>query len=606
MKLYFDKRLSDPTYYVQIGIRNGKKVTSKNIAKIGKHSQLLKDHPDPLAYAKEYVRHLNEEKDITRIQLTINLQKKLDASDSSFSLSSAKNIGYLIPNRIYQDLNLSSFLMKTSSEYRISFDFPTVCRILILDCLIEPRSKLQTVLHLHNYFEDPSFDYQHVMRAMDILSEHYDEFIAFLFDASNKIVKRNTSTCFYDCTNYYFEIEQEDEDYIDEETGEIIRGLRKYGVCKDHKPNPIIEMGLFMDRDGIPLSMCLTSRNENEQTTALPLEDKLIRMLKGKQFIYCADAGLGSYNIRKFNSMGGRAFVITQSIKKLPDTLKESVFNDCDYRLLSNDSPVSLKTMQEFDKSSNKRLYEDRAYKIIDASRDLEMEHYEEKILKNGKKKMVRAKGHLEQKLIITFSRKMMEYQRSIRNGQIQRAKKLLENLDPEKHKKGPNDVTRFIKKKGQTKDKYELDENRIREEEKYDGFYAVATNLNDKATEILRISEERNKIEECFRLLKSDFEARPARHRTREHLIAHFMICYASLMIYRLLEVQLNKAGLHLTTQQITETLKNMNVTNIDDVVYKALYTNSKALEAMMTVYPMNLDREWYLKSTLGKNIKR
>ena len=158
------------------------------------------------------------------------------------------------------------------------------------------------------------------MRAMDILSEHYDEFIAFLFDASNKIVKRNTSTCFYDCTNYYFEIEQEDEDYIDEETGEIIRGLRKYGVCKDHKPNPIIEMGLFMDRDGIPLSMCLTSGNENEQTTALPLEDKLIRMLKGKQFIYCADAGLGSYNIRKFNSMGGRAFVITQSIKKLPDT----------------------------------------------------------------------------------------------------------------------------------------------------------------------------------------------------------------------------------------------------------------------------------------------
>jgi len=369
------------------------------------------------------------------------------------------------------------------------------------------------------------------MRAMDILSEHYDEFIAFLFDASNKIVKRNTSTCFYDCTNYYFEIEQEDEDYIDEETGEIIRGLRKYGVCKDHKPNPIIEMGLFMDRDGIPLSMCLTSGNENEQTTALPLEDKLIRMLKGKQFIYCADAGLGSYNIRKFNSMGGRAFVITQSIKKLPDTLKESVFNDCDYRLLSNDSPVSLKTMQEFDKNSNKRLYEDRVYKIIDASRDLEMEHYEENILKNGKKKMVRAKGHLEQKLIITFSRKMMEYQRSIRNGQIQRAKKLLENLDPEKYKKGPNDVTRFIKKKGQTKDKYELDEDRIREEEKYDGFYAVATNLNDKATEILRISEERNKIEECFRLLKSDFEARPARHRTREHLIAHFMICYALVL---------------------------------------------------------------------------
>ncbi len=315
--------------------------------------------------------------------------------------------------------------------------------------ILEPDSKLGTYDHLHKYYEQPNFEYVHILRTMDILEQNYDEYISHLFHYSNRIVPRDTSVCYFDCTNYYFEIECNDEDYVDEVTGEFMKGLRKYGPSKEHRPNPLVEMGLFMDANGIPISMCINSGSDNEQICAIPLEQKLLQMLDGKKFIYCADAGLGSFNIRKFNSMGGRAFIVTQSIKKLSNILKEAVFNDYDYRLLSTDAPVTIEQLKSFDKTNetNLPLYKDKAYKIIEADKAIDLGLYEEKQLNNGKTRKVKSKGLLKQKVIVTFSRKMMEYQRHIRNKQIERAKKLLKNLDPNSFKKGPHDVTRFIKR---------------------------------------------------------------------------------------------------------------------------------------------------------------
>lgn len=383
---------------------------------------------------------------------------------------------------------------------------------------------------------------------MDLMEENYEEYIRHLYDHSTNIVKRNSSICYYDCSNFYFEIESPDNSYVDEVTGEIVEGFRKYGISKEHRPNPIVEMGLFMDADGIPLSMCLVPGNQSEQTTAIPLEKELGRMLKNKPFIYCADAGLGSYHIRNFNSMGGRAFVVAQPIKKLSETLKQAVFNDCDYHLLSSGAPVSLKWMQQFNKNdeSQKSFYLDKAFKVIPADNLIDLGLYEEKKCKNGKTRQFKVKGVLTQKLIITFSRKMMEYQRFIRNRQIERAKNLLKNIDPEIYKKGPHDVTRFIKRSSNGKngekaiDRYALDTGRIAEEEQYDGFYAIATNLDiserspsikDDVEKILDISTQRYKLEDCFRLLKTNFSSRPVYHHNKQRIIAHFMICYTSLL---------------------------------------------------------------------------
>lgn len=600
----YNKNAKDPIYYVQVGIRQGKKTTTKNIARIGKHSELLRDHSDPLAYAREYVRKLNEQKEMVDITLYLNFAHKLLPSDDDVSRSLVFNTGYLVLDRIYRDLNIRTALEKMMSETRATFDLNQIVRFLVFDRILDPGSKLHTVCHLDSYYERPRFDYQHVLRGMDVLSENFDNYICHLYEASSKIIKRDTTVCYYDCTNYYSEIETADEDIVDEYTGEIIEGFRKYGLSKDHKPNPLVQMGLFMDSDGIPMSMCLTKGNEAEMNTVLPLEKKLVRIIKNSDFIYCADAGLGSYDIRKFNAMGGRRFIVTQSLKKLPDTLKEAVFNDSHYRLLSNGREISIETMKSFDPASNLSLYQDRAYKVEDASRELVMDFPEERIIRE-KKKTVKAKATLEQRIIITFSRKSYEYQRKIRAGQIERAKKLLKTSDPEAIKKGANDVRRFIRRKASTKESYILDEEKIREEEKYDGYYIIATNVYDKSVqEILDISSKRYRIEECFRITKNDFVSRPYYHRLKERIIAHFMLCYTALLIYRLLEVQLDRNGTHFTTRQIIETLKNMNVTDFDGFIYKSLYTDSRTLQAIMKIYPLKLDHQYYLKTTLDKLI--
>lgn len=513
-----------------------------------------------------------------------------------------------------EGLNLKEFFSQKSSGRKVTFDCFTISRFLTYARILDPRSKFATWNHLASYYEQPCFDYQHILRFMDLLETNYDSYLEWLFKNSNPVVKRDTSVLYYDCTNFYFECEQPDEDVVDEVTGEIINGLRKFGISKEHRPNPIVEMGLFMDSRGIPITMCLHPGNTSEQATAVPLEKEVLQMLDGAKFIYCADAGLGSYNIRKFNSMGGRAFIVTQSIKKLSDTLKKSVFNDFDYKLLSNDAPVKISGMKEFDRhlEENLKLYNDFAYKTIDADKAVDLGLYEEKILKNGKVKRVKATGLLKQRIIITFSRKMMEYQRAVRERQIERAKKLLEKKDPGEIKKGPNDIKRFMKRVTHTKSgekaavEYLLDEAKIAEEEKYDGYYAVATNLLDPAKDILDVSHKRYQIEDCFRIIKTNFTGRPVNHRLPNRIKAHFLICYTALLVYRLLEAKLDDQETHVTPQDLITTLRNMNVTNIHDVEYMALYNGSRALDALEQLTSLNLDRLHYKPKDLNGKIKK
>jgi len=618
MKLWYDRKSKDPAYFVQVGIRNGKKVTTKNIAKIGKHSELLKITDDPLAYAKEQIAKYNEEaKNNNKVEMEVRLDfaEKIKSSQSKISESTLKDIGYLYLQRLYYQLGIDKFFIEKTKDRKITFDPDLVNRFMTYARILDPDSKLGTFEKKNRFYEEPDFDYHHIMRTMDLLSENYDDYIFHLFKGSNKVIKRNTAVCYYDCTNYYCEAESPDADYVDPVTGEILTGMRQYGFAKDHKPNPLVEMGLFMDTNGIPISMCITPGNTNEQKTVLPLEKELVSMFgeKKNKFIYCADAGLSSYHIRNFNSMGGRAFVVTQSIKKLSDVLKQAVFNDYEYTLLSNDKPVSIEMLKTFDKDDKKnlKLYNDKAYKVIEANTLYDVGLYEEKQLANGKTRKVKSKATLKQHVIITFSRKSFEYQRYIRNRQIERAKKILKNLSPEEYKKGPHDVTRFIKKTSEEKDVYELDTERIKEEEKYDGYYAIATNLDDNVREILAINEQRYKIEECFRILKTDFVSRPYFHRTRNRIIAHFMICYTALLIYRILEVKLNSfdKNMHFTTRNIIETLQNMKVANIEDICYAAQYTGSLTLTALEASFDMKLDRKHYkpreLNSKCRKNFK-
>lgn len=610
MKLYYDKRLKDPTYYIQQGFRNGKKTTTKNIKRLGKHSELLLITDNPLEYAKNEVKKMNEEYRSGRSEfiVTMDFNERIPSTDSPCSNSTSLNIGYLYLKDIYAKLNLSDFFKSVSSDRKITYDCNKICQFLTYARILDPASKYGTYDKLDTYYEKPQVEYQHMIRFLDILDRNSDQYLKHLFDNSENIVKRDTSVMYYDCTNYFFETEKPDEEIVDEVTGEIILGLRQFGISKENKTSPIVEMGLIMDSRGIPISMCIHPGNTNEQLTAVPLEKEVIKMTGNKKFIYCADAGLGSYNIRKFNDMGGRAYIVTQSVKKLGQEIKDIVFNDSNYRLLSNDDVITLKEMRTFNKkdANNLSLYNDFAYKVIPTNTAMDTGLYEEKVYKNGRTKKVKTKGTLHQYIIVTFSRKMMEYQRTIRERQLERAKKLLRLKDPEKIKKGPNDIRRFLKNTSSDTANYVLDMDKIHEEEKYDGFYAVATNLDDSAKDILAVAQNRYKIEDCFRIMKTNFDARPVFLRKPERIRAHFLICYTALLIYRLMECKLDDNLTHVTTSNLIKTLRNMNVVNMDDMYYKSIYSGSQALDALERCFELQLNRKYYRPSDLNKIVKK
>ena len=610
MHLSYNKKAADPIYYIQYSKRNGKKVSTKNYKRVGKHSELLAITDDPLEYAKKILAECDEEEasEKSTITETIDFKKKLINTGYTVSQNTGVNIGYLYLQSVYQQLHLKEFFMLTTSKRKMEYNCNDVNRFLTYARILDPKSKSGTFDNLHNFYENPDITYDAMLDFLDVLSDNYDAYIEYLFDQSDHIVKRDTTVCYYDCTNYFFETEMADPDGIDEKTGEIVKGMRKYGHSKEHRPNPIVEMGLFMDSNGIPLTMCVTSGSDNEQITSVPLEKKLVKMIEGQKFIYCADAGLGSANIRIFNDMGGRAFIVAQSVKKLSDVLKKAVFNDYDYRRLSDNSKITINAMKIFDRSepSNLDLYNDQAYKVLETETAVDLGLSEEKHYKNGSVRMVKSKAKLKQRVIITFSRKMLEYNRSIRKGQIDRAKAILASKDPEKVKKGEHDVTRFIRRVGKSEDdEYELNEDAIKQEEMYDGYYAVATNLNDDVKEILAINSQRYKIEDCFKVMKTNFKGRPAYVHLPPHIIGHFLTCYTALLIYRLLEVQLDERGNHHTVDEVITTLKNMNLTNHNDLYYLALYTGSDTLSALNDLYPLDLDDENYLPKTLNKKVR-
>lgn len=613
MKLWYCRKAKDPTYFIQKAIRDGKKVTSKNIVRIGKHSELLaKGIEDPLAYAKEVVEKYNIEHKTRSVSIELNIRfdEDVEATNNIESSCDGLNVGYFYLQNIYSKLKIKQFFDKIADDRKYKFNADDINRFLTFDRIFEPQSKYAFVADLKKYYEKPEFSHQQVLRFMDVLADNYDDYLAHLYKNSENVIKRDTSICYYDCTNYYFEIEQEDE-YIDPITGEILTGLRQYGYSKEHRPNPIVQMGLFMDKNGIPLSMGIFAGNRNEQSTACDHERSLIKMLKDKQIIYCADAGLGSADIRSFNTMGGKAFIVTQSIKKLSQEIKDIVFEDSGYKLLSSDINTSLKELQtmNLENEDNLSCYKDYAYKVIDIDSNVDLGLFEEKVLKNGNTIMVKSKAKLPQRLIITYSRKYAEFQKYKRDKQIERAKNIIATKNPEDIKKGNNDVRRFIKLADKTKKSdYILDEERIKEEAKYDGFYAIATSLTQEKSikEIIEISHNRYKIEDCFRVLKSNFNARPVYHRLDNRIKVHFLICYTALLIYRLLEAKLINNGYNFSINNIINTLKNMYIVDVEHLYFQARYNGSQVLTALIKTFDIDLGKKRYERATIRKNLKK
>lgn len=569
MNLHITKSKNAESFYIckSYTKANGS-TTSAIVRKLGTLEQLLPEHgptrDDVLAWAKNEVKIETEkykkEKEAQTVLISFHADRQLDYNKQVFFRG-----GYLFLQSFYYQLQMNKICRKLKQKYKFKYDINAILSDLIYARILEPCSKRSSYKVASEFLEKPSYELHDVYRALDVLGTECDLIQAEVYKNSHFLGERNDKILYYDCSNYYFEIEQED-------------GNKKYGQSKEHRPNPIIQMGLFMDGDGIPLAFSLFPRNANEQISLKPLEKKVLEDFGCQKFIYCSDVGLGSKSIREYNHMGERAYIVTQSIKKLKKDEKEWALNPQGFKRVSDDAPVDITKLSEDDKGL---YYKDEPY--------------------TTKK--------LHQRLIITYSPKYALYQKSIRDKQIERAQKMLDSGNTKKNRKNPNDPARFIgtlavTKEGEAADvKHYLDENKISEEGQYDGFYAVCTDLlDDEVDDILKVSEGRWQIEECFRIMKTDFSARPIYLQDENRIKAHFLICFLALTIYRFLE---KKLGSKYTCEKLLDTLKGMNFAEIQEQGFTPLYKREAITDDLHDVCGFRTDYQFITKSKM-RNIQK
>ena len=552
MRLQISKSKNASSLYVTKSIYVNGVSTSKVVEKLGTYDELKEklNGEDPIEWAKAYVAELTrkEKEEKREVMVRYSPAKQIDKDEQK-----TFNGGYLFLQQIYHQLGLSKISKVISDKYKFTYNLDSVLSRLVYSRIIFPASKLATCEQSKLFMEQPEFELQHVYRSLEVLAKESDYIQSELYKNSLKICDRNKGILYYDCTNYFFETEQED-------------GLRQYGVSKEHRPNPIVQMGLFMDGDGFPLAFCINKGNTNEQVTLKPLEKKIISDFGLSRFVVCTDAGLASVANRKFNDIQDRAFITTQSIKKLKASLREWALDPTGWKMSGSDVLYDLTKLNE---DSN-----------------LDLTFYKERWIKEK---------DLEQKLIVTFSTKYQKYQKNIRDRQIERAQKVIDTNPGKLKKCNSNDYKRFISKSHCTEngevaenESYSIDTDLIAGEAAYDGFYAVCTNLDDDASAIIKVNQRRWEIEESFRIMKSEFKARPVYLQRDDRIEAHFTTCFISLMIYRILE---KKLGEKYTCHDIVTGLRDMNFFEVTGEGFIPTYTRTDFTDDLHDAFGFRTD---------------
>ena len=566
MRLKVNKSKNSINYYIITDTKTSEgKRSTKIFKKLGNEQEILKisNGISPIEWAKEQVNIINKQIEEKNLTITAEFsQSNIIEKNKQITF----NCGYLFLQNIYYSLGLDKICKNISEKYRIKYDLNSILSNLIYTRIIEPSSKLSSFEASKKFIEQPNYELHDIYRSLEVISRETEFIEAEVYKNSLDVVNRNTKILYYDCTNYFFEIEQAE-------------GLKQYGLSKENRPNPITQMGLFMDGDGFPLAFNVNSGNTNEQTTLKPLEKQIIKDFELSKFVVCTDAGLASNENRKFNNIQNRSYIVTQSLKKIKGHLKEWALSPEDWHTINSNKKINLND--------------------VDKSGDNEEIYYKERwINENG----------LEQRLIVSYSPKYAEYQRSVRNRQIERAQNLINN--PTKISKNrQDDPKRFIKSASVTNDGeiaskkvFSLNTTAIEKEEEFDGFYAVCTTLEDDISEIIKINKRRWEIEESFRILKTDFKARPVYLKRDDRIKAHFTTCFLSLLIYRILEHKLNE---EYTSEKIITTLREMNVRNLEGIGYIPTYTRTEITDILHEKFNFRTDNEIILPKDIKKILK-
>lgn len=549
MRLNTVKSPNAVSYYVIKDYKKDGKRSTKVVEKLGTHEEILAKCGDmePREWAKAYVEELNR-------------QEKESQYEYVAKYSSAKLLvkgqqrkfkgGYLFLQSLYYQLGLGKICQKIEKDYKITYSLSDILKMLVMTRILEPSSKRSSLTSAQEYLEKPDFSLHQIYRALELLAQNSDYLQAELYKNSKKLAKRNDKILYYDCTNYYFEIEAEE-------------GMKKYGKSKEHRPNPIVQMGLFMDAEGLPLAFHLFDGNDNEQPSLKPLEEKILRDFHLSQFIVCTDAGLASHENRLFNQEGERAYIVTQSLKILKKHLQDWALDPEGWQLKQSAKFYDLSKIDPYDKAELDNLY--------------------------YKSRWIKENG-LEQQLIVTFSPKYKIYMQDLREKQVERAKEKMAK-PASLNKRSATDPSRFVKHLAVTpdgelanKDVYYLDEKTIAKEALYDGFYAVCTNLEDDPLDIMAVNRGRWEIEAIFRIMKSELKARPVYLKRDDRILAHFLTCFIALLIYRILtkKIHLRLPEITPSGDAIVKTLSELDFLEKEGDGYIPTYTRTELTDAL------------------------
>ena len=537
----------DAILYYAVSIRKGKKTTSKNVRRIGRLSELKKEYTDPIAHFRAEAKRLTDEgRSESSFEIPANLM--LDPMKKRRVM-----LGYIFPQSVYYSLGLDMVMRGIRNESKATYDFNRIMRDLVIGRVLSPLSKSSTYEKAFSFPEPPDYDLQHVYRSLSLMAKNFDLIEEKAFKGMKKYADVDTSVTYYDCTNFYFEIEEED-------------GFRTYGKSKENRPNPIVQMGLFLDRNGLPISMCINPGKTNEQKTMIPLEKLMTERFGIEKFVVCADCGLSGKKNLRFNSTENHGFVVTKSLKKVSEDVRARLMGDGGWKRFG-DASGRLYSLKEIREDTNLR--------------DVIFYHDE---------KFAMGSDGFEERIVTTYCGRLREYQRSVRERQLQRAMELIRQG---KIRKGvnQNDVRRFIvvdsvTENGEVAEKkvFSIDRERFEEESEYDGFYAVTTDLDDDPGEIIRINRGRWEIEESFRIMKSDFDGRPVFVSREDRIRAHFLTCYLAFMIFRIIEQKLNKGDVRYTDPEILRTLRDYEAIDAESFYVGAM--EGKAVRALESTF--------------------
>ncbi|MBQ7987962.1 MAG: IS1634 family transposase [Bacteroidaceae bacterium] len=523
------------------------KSTTKVVEKFGTIEELREKLPgiDPVEWARERVAEMTAKEKEEDKKVIIEYDPRLSIVKGE---QRSYNGGYLFLQKIYYELGLDYICKKIAKKHKlVKYDLNGILSMLVCTRILYPGSKRSSLEDAKKFFEQPECTLEQVYRALSLLATEFNEIQADVYKRSLKLGKRNTSVVYYDLTNYFFEWEEEG-------------GLVQYGHCKEGRPLPIVQMGLFMDHDGFPLAMCIEPGNTAETSTLKPMEQILKDKFGLSKLVVCTDGGLSSYENRKNDSVGERSFITVQSLKKLKEHLQEWALDSKGWHVAGSDEEYDLSTLD------SKAYYETLFFK----------ERWDPTPMSTGET--------LEQRIIVTFSFKYREYLSCVRERQVERAKALLEEgRGATSKKKSPNDAKRYIKAEYVTPDgelaqtaSYSLNQEMIDQEARFDGFYSLCTDLEDPAPAVIKLNGGRWIIENGFRIMKTDFDARPVYVRRDDRIKAHFLTCFLALLIYKYLEKKVNRGGKHFTTEEIVDTLREMDFLSIPGEGYIPTYTRT------------------------------